>query len=92
MSRQFELLTKENVASIREIQKNPSKALRRITRVVRGSQTIGFFFSNEELDELLEEIEASSSQTFKAKIKQGRKEVKEGKTISLSALAKRYGV
>lgn len=92
MSRQFELLTKENVASIREIQKNPSKALRSITRVVCGSRTIGFFFSNEELDELLEDIEASSSKTFKAKIKHARKEVKEGKTISLSALSKRYGV
>ena len=92
MSQKLELLAKEGVASIRDIQKNPSKVLKGITRVVRGSRTIGFFFSNEELDDLLEDMEASTSTGFKAWIRQARKQVKEGKTVPLSVVAKKYGV
>ncbi|MBI2437140.1 MAG: hypothetical protein HYV41_05410 [Candidatus Magasanikbacteria bacterium] len=57
----LELLKTEQVVSIRDIQKNPSKMLRGITRVMRGSTTHGFFFSTDELEELLEDIEMARS-------------------------------
>ncbi len=92
MSHTFELLAREGVASIRDIQKNPSKALQGITRVVRGSKTIGFFFSNEELEELMEDLEATVSKSLKVRVTQARRELKAGKTVSLETMAKRYGV
>ena len=52
-------------------KKNPSKALRGVTRVMRGSKTIGFFFSNDELDEILEDLEALSSPRFQARSSAG---------------------
>lgn len=92
MSQQYQFLTKEDVASIRDIQKNPSKALRGITRVVRGSKTIGFFFSNAELEDLLEDLQALSSARFKARVQKARHELKQGRTVSMNDIAKRYGV
>jgi len=85
-------LAREHVASIRDVQKNPSRALCGITRVVRGSKTIGFFLANEEWDELLEDIEAFGSASLKASIARALHEKKTGKTISLQAVAKQYGV
>lgn len=92
MTDKLNVLAQESVASIRDIQKNPSKALRGITRVMRGSKTIGFFFSNEELGDLLEDIEAFSSLSFKARVKEARREMKAGKTLPLSTIAKNYGI
>jgi len=92
MSHPFTFLLKENIASIRDIQKNPSKALQGLTRVMRGTKTMGFYLSNEEMDEFLEDMEAASSAVFKARIKKGRQEMKEGKTIPLGDLIKKYGV
>jgi len=43
MSLDLLLLLRERTASIRDIQKNPSKALQGITRVMRGGKTFGFF-------------------------------------------------
>ena len=92
MIKKYQVLAEENIASIRDIQKNPSKALQGITRVMRGGKTFGFFFSNEELDELLEDMEAFSSSKFKTHISKARRELKEGKTVSLSSVANQYGL
>lgn len=92
MTDKLKILAQESVASIRDIQKNPSKALQGITRVVRGGKTVGFFFSNEELGDLLEDIEAFSSPAFKARVKEARREMKAAKTVPFSVMAKRYGV
>jgi hypothetical protein len=92
MSKIYQLLSREHVASIRDVQKHPSKKLRGITRVMRGSKTLGFFFSNEEFDELLEDLEAASSKSLRAEVRKVRKGLKKGDTVSLSALAKEYGV
>ena len=88
----YHLLRREHVASIREVQKNPSKKLRGITRVMRGSKTFGFFFSNEELDELLEDLEAAASKALRARVKKARKCLKKGEVIFLAELAKEYGL
>ncbi len=92
MPHAFAALARERVASIRDVQKNPSRALLGITRVVRGSKTIGFFLSNEEWDGLLEDIEAMNSPAFRARIRSAKKQQKDGKTIPFAEVAKRYGL
>ena len=92
MEKAYQILAKERIASIRDVQKNPSRALRGITRVMRGSHTVGFFFDNEELDDFLEDIEASASPRFQAHMRRARLEMKAGKFIPLGEVLKRYGV
>lgn len=92
MSKAYQLLQRENVASIRDVQKNPSRSLRGMTRVMRGSKTFGFFFSTEEFDELLEDMEAMSSKDLKARVKIARSGLKKSEVVSLSDLARQYGV
>ena len=86
------LLVSERVASIRDIQRNPSRALRGVTRVTRGGKSVGLFFANQELEDFFEDLEASTSPKFLARIRKARKELKEGKTIPLSELARKYGI
>lgn len=88
----FSLLANERVASIRDVQKNPSAALRGITRVTRGSQTIGFFLSNEDFAELVENQEAAASKAYMERIRQARRQLKTSKTKSLKAVAATYGI
>ena len=88
----FSVLADENIASIREIQKNPSRMLRGITRVTRGSKTIGFFLSNEDFSDLVESQEALASASFVKRVSKARKELAAGKGVSLKALANEYGV
>lgn len=86
------VLAREHVASIRDVQKNPSRALTGITRVVRGSKTIGFFLSNEEWAGVLEDFEAMGSASFRARIASARKQAKAGKTTLFSDVAAQYGL
>jgi hypothetical protein len=88
----YQLLTKERVASIRDVQKNPSQALRGITRVLRGNKTVGFFFSNEDFDEILEDLEAASSVDLRRRVRLVRQGLKKSQISSLSIIAKKYGV
>jgi len=85
-------LSQENVASIRDIQKNPSRALRGITRVTRGSKTLGFFLSNEDFAELVENQEAAASKGFVARVSKARKDLAAGRGQGLKSLAKEYGL
>lgn len=86
----YSVIGKENIASVRDIQRNPSQALRGLTRVMRGSQTMGFYFSQDLFDELLEDIEAAGSQRLKKRAKEAR--AGKGKTHMLDEVARRYGV
>jgi len=88
----FSILADERVASIRDIQKNPSHALRGITRVTRGSRTIGFFLANDDFAELTESQEALSSPSFIRRVAKSRRELKQGKFRSLGSVAKEYGL
>ena len=92
MPKVYQLLTREHIASIRDVQKNPSKTLRGVTRVMRGSKTIGFYFSSEELDDLLEDLEAASSRSLRARVKKARQGLKKGDMVAISDLAREYGV
>lgn len=88
----FTILADERIASIRDIQKNPSRMLRGITRVTRGSKTVGFFLSNEDFADLVENQEALASCLFVKRVAQARRDMKKSKGVSLKALAKEYGV
>lgn len=92
MPHKLQLLTQEKVASIRDIQKNPSKALQGITRVMRGTKTVGFYLSNEEMDNLLEDLEAAASRSLRARVKEARDGLKKSELVSLDDLAATYGV
>ncbi len=92
MSPVLTVLANERLASIRDVQKNPSKALRGITRVTRGSKTLGFFLSESCLDELVENFEALTSPAYLKQIRQARKEMKQGKGVSFHRVAARYGL
>ena len=92
MSKIYQLLSREHIASIRDVQKNPSKKLRDITRVMRGSKTLGFFFSNAEFDELLEDLEAAASTTLRARVKKARAGLKKGDVVTIAELAPEYGL
>jgi hypothetical protein len=87
----FSILADEQVASIREIQKNPSRMLRGVTRVTRGSKTIGFFLSNEDFADLVESQEALASKVFVKRVARARREAKTGKGVSIKKLLKEYG-
>lgn len=89
---QFAILANERVASIRDLQKNPSAILKGITRVTRGSKTIGFFLSNEDFAELVESQEALNSKPFVRRIAQARRDIAAKKGTPLGVLAKQYGL
>lgn len=92
MSTPFAVLANERLASIRDVQKNPSKALRGITRVMRGSKTLGFFLSEEQFGDLVESLEAATSEPFLKRMRQAKRQMKAGRGIPLKTLAKRYGL
>ena len=90
-------LTKERIVSISEIQKNPSKALQGITRIMRGSKTVGFYISleghtKEEYDDLLEGLEAASSSKIADRLAKAKKALKEKTGIPFAKVAKSYGL
>ncbi len=86
----YAILAKEHIVSIRDVQKNPSKSLRGLTRVMNGSKTHGFFFSIDDMDDLMEDIEMSMSKSLRATVKKARLEIKRGETISLDDFRKKY--
>ncbi len=86
----YQLLTKERVASIREVQKNPSQALRGVTRVMRGSETLGFFFSSEEFNEILEDLEAAACVDLRSRVRIARVGLKKTALRSVEQLSARY--
>ena len=95
MALDLSLLLREKTASIREIQKNPSKALQGITRVMRGGKTYGFFLSARDMADWVENLEASQSAILKQRVQEGRDIISEGSyedTHSLDDILKEYGV
>lgn len=88
----YQVIADERIASIRDVQKNPSKALRGFTRVMRGGKTMGFYLSASEWDEMLEDLEASASTSLKKRVRKARKDLRENRVVSLGQLAKEYGL
>lgn len=90
MLEQVNALAKENVVSIRELQKNPSQALKNVTRILRNGKTFGFFFSQEEFKDLLEDLQALSSPRYLKDIVKADEQIKQGQTTSFDDLKKEY--
>ena len=82
-------LKKEHVVNIKELQKSPSRHLRHITRILRGKKTVGYFLDPEALDDLIEDLEAAASPTFRKSIMRSRASKKR---YTLEQVKKRYGI
>lgn len=91
-SKTYKILTVEKIASVRDIQRNPSKALTGLTRVMRGSKTMGYYFDVMSFDEVLEDLEALSSDELKTRVRSVRRGLKSNKLKPLSSVAAKYGV
>lgn len=92
MNKKYQLFINERVASIRDIQRSPSRVLQGVTRVTRGAETLGFFLSSSEFEDLLEDIEALGSNELKRRVRNARRGLRRQDTISLRDVARRYGV
>ena len=93
MDKKYQILTAHNVVSVRDVQQSPSRALRGITRVMKNGNTMGFYFSNEEFAEILEDLEALGSLELKQRVRQARQNLLKNKNFtSLSQVAKKYGL
>lgn len=79
------ILQEEHIASVREVQKNPSKALRGVTRVMRGSKTLGFFLDQKAMRQFFEDIqenfEAANSKGLRKRLKKAEEDIKKGRVI-----------
>jgi len=54
----LELLTRETVVSVSDLQRNTTAALSKpIVRITRNGSDIGVFFSSEQLEEISEELD-----------------------------------
>ncbi len=89
---QLQVLAQENVVSIRDIQRNPSRVLKGITRVVKNNRTMGFYLDKENYEDLLEEEAMLNNPRFMKELEESYKQAKAGKTISLKDVAKEYGI
>lgn len=92
MLNKLDLLTKENIVTIRDLQKNPSQALKGISRIIRNGKTVGFFFSQVDLEDLMADTEETVSPQFQKKIIAGKKQTARHQGMELADVKKRYGV
>lgn len=94
MSKKYKYLLAQSVASVRDIQRSPSQALRGITRITKNGRSIGFYFSNEEFEEILEDLDALGSKELKKRVNDIRKDLIDDRKnlVSLDRVAKRYGL
>lgn len=89
---QLQILAEENIVSIRDIQRNPSRALKGVSRVIKNNRTIGFYFDKEAYENLLEEEAMLNNPRFLKKIAEARKEAREGKIVPFEEILKEYGL
>ena len=89
MLKTLQSLQKENLVNIKELQKSPSRHLKRITRIQRGSKTLGFYLDNEIFNNLIEDFEALQNPNYIKSIFKARRQKK---SYSLSDVKKRYGI
>ena len=79
----------ENVVNVKELQKSPSRSLRGLTRILRGSKTLGYFLDSTIFEDFVEDLEAAASPNYKKRVATARKETG---GASLEDLNARYGV
>ena len=67
-------LTEDRFVSIKEIQQSPTKTLTGIKIVTNNGKFTGVFMSKEEWEDLMEDMEAMNSASYKKSIAEARKE------------------
>lgn len=85
-------LQRERCMSIRDLRRNPIRACRGITRIIEGAKTHGYVLSPRALDNLIEDVEALSSPTFLASIREARRDVAAGRVYSATAARRMLGI
>ena len=86
------VLLQEHIASLKDLQKHPSREVQGVTRVRHGRRTVGFFVSSEDFAEMLESAQAVVSKSFVNRIAKARQAVSSGKGKSLSRMLEKYGI
>lgn len=84
----LQALKREHIVNVKELQKSPSRALRSITRILKGSATLGYFLTAQVFEDFVEDLEAASSTSFRNRIVRARGE-KGG--LTLAQVKQRYG-
>ena len=72
MLKTFKALKQEHIVNIKELQKSPSRSLKGITRILRGSATLGYFLDAALFEYLMEDLEAVTSIPYRKRIKRAR--------------------
>lgn len=75
-----EVLTKEKIVSLSELQRNPGRALNaQIVRIVKNGKEIGIFMSKEEFEDFMEEhipLKPSFEEELKEALKESKRKPK----------------
>ena len=85
----LKVLKQEHTVNIKELQKSPSRSLKGITRVLRGSDTLGYFLDAHLFEDFIEDLEAVTSATYQKRIKRARTQ-RGG--LSIAQVKRRYGI
>lgn len=79
----------EHVVNVKELQRSPSKSLKGLTRILRGSMTLGYFLDATIFENLVEDLEAVASHSYRKRIAKAR--ASRG-GITLAQVKMRYGL
>lgn len=79
----------EHVVNVKELQKSPSKSLKGLTRILRGSMTLGYFLDATIFEDFVEDLEAASSHSYRKRIAKAR--ASRG-GITFAQAKRRYGL
>lgn len=86
MKTTMQLLAKEKIISVSDLQKNPSKALEGdIVRITKNGKEIGVFLSKNEFQDMVEEA-ASLKPSFQKELKTLLKKAKTSPSIPLTEI------
>ena len=81
-----QVLQKEKIISVSELQKNPIKALdAKIVRIVKNGKEIGIFMSKEEFEDFLEE-NLNFKNSFKKELDKSLKQAAKGSVVPLKEI------
>lgn len=85
----LQALKHERIVNIKELQKSPSRSLQGLTRILKGSTTLGYFLSAQDFEDFVEDLQAAQSLSYRRRIARSRRSKK---VLSLAQVQKRYGL
>ena len=82
----LQALKHERIVNIKELQKSPSRSLQGLTRILKGSTTLGYFLSAQDFEDFVEDLQAVRSLSYRRRIARSRRSKK---VLSLAQVQKR---